>query len=85
MENNNLDYKQMFMTLSERFNNKIQEQEKYFELLKQINELKLYNDLVSARIFDLKIYEQCAIFKHVLEIHQISKILCEKYGWDDET
>ena len=84
MPNENLDYKQMFMVLTEKFGNKLREQESYFAILKEINELKPYNDLISTKIFDLKMYEQYAIFKHILEINKISKRLCEKYGWDKE-
>ena len=84
MGNESLDYEKMFMALRERFESKIQEQEIYFTLLKEINKLKPYSDLINTKMYDLKIYEQCAIFKHLLEINRISKKLCERYGWDDE-
>lgn len=78
------DYEKMFMALSELFKNTIQTQEIYFRTLQEINELKPYNNLISKRICNLKMFEQIAILKHVLEIHKISKKLCEKYGWDEE-
>lgn len=79
-----LDYEKMFMALKERFESKIREQDNYFAMLREINKLKPYSDLINKKMYDLKIYEQCAIYKHLLEINLISKKLCEKYGWDDE-
>lgn len=84
MPNEKLDYEKMFQALAKGFENKLREQSEYFAMAKEINRLKPYNDLVNARILDLKMNEQCAIFRHVLEINKISKALCKKYGWDEE-
>jgi hypothetical protein len=80
----NLDYKQMFGNLKEVLDKQFEMQKTYFALLCELNKLKPQSDIVCKRIMEMSMADQIKILKHSLAISQISKKMCEKYGWYEE-
>ena len=84
MNEQTLDYKKMFENLQNMINNKLKQEQEYFSLLREIDELKPYSAMAAAHMLNMKIADQIMLLKCIEMTGVVSKKLCEKYSFDEE-
>lgn len=79
-----IDYAAVLNSWKKRFDQLLKEQDEYFKLSKQVNELTPYLDCLSKHLYDMKLSDALVYLKAMVVLQTVSKHLCEKYGWDIE-
>lgn len=79
-----LDYEKMIEALSKSIKEYVDLEDRYFALARKINELNPYTQRGGERIMEMKMADQVKLFEIMVAYAELSKKLCEKYGWADD-
>ena len=79
-----LDYKKMFETLQKIVANKAEQEERFFRLARECNELTPYTNKIRKVLMELSMADQIKVFECTVRYGNLCKHLVEKYGFDDD-
>ena len=57
-------------------------QSEYFELMRQLNEIKWASEIICKRMLELNMVDQCRLLRASLKLAELQKEMCEKYGFE---
>lgn len=84
MEEYKVDYKKMFDEMKTSLDRIMQEDNEYFDLLRETQENSYYANLITKNMMNLKKIDQIKILRITAKHGELCKSLCEKYGFDEE-
>ena len=79
-----VDYKKMFDEMKKSLDKIVQEDNEYFELLRETQKNSPYTNLITKNLVNLKKTDQIKILRISAKHGELCKSLCEKYGFDEE-
>lgn len=82
MEEYKLDYKKMFDEMKTNLDRIMQEDNEYFELLRETHQNSYYVNLITKNLMNLKKIDQIKILRITKAHCELCKSLCEKYGFE---
>ena len=81
---NELDYKQMYEKSQEMLNATFEMQNEFFNTLSELNQMAPYSKIINEKIMEARMCDQLNYYKIVVLLFRQAKLICEKYGWDEE-
>lgn len=83
-KNYDIDYKALFEQAMKKVREQANQQDEYSALMQQCNELAKYSTIISNRLLQMKLSDQITLMKAAVHMNQVSKQLCQKYGWEND-
>lgn len=79
-----LDYKEMFENLQRMVGSIFEREERYFELLRKVNELTPFCNKAAKVVMEMPIADQISILEPLVVYCETCKMVLEKHELDDD-